>query len=236
MLSRALELTGAIAERLDGIAAGDTRRWSDLSQKLAIVVPSNEPDDVVARFGDLPEIVSIAARESGRALGVTVDGVPIELVVTPPHALGTALVRATGSDAYVAALGELPSAADEHAVYAALGVPYLPPELREEPYRGHAPLLVDQTAIRGDLHVHTTWSDGKATVLEMAEAAAALGYEYVAICDHTRSVRVVPGLDAEDVQRQGEEIAAVNERLAPFRVLARNRMRHPRRRVVGSAR
>src|SRR5581483_2093015 len=72
---------------------------------------------------------------------------------------------------------------------------------------------------RGDLHVHTTWSDGKASVLEMAEAARALGYEYIAICDHTRSVRVVPGLDADDLRRQAEEIADANERLAPFRVL-----------------
>ena len=67
--------------------------------------------------------------------------------------------------------------------------------------------------------MHTTWSDGKATVLEMAEAARALGYDYIAICDHTRNVRVVPGLDADDLRRQAEEIAAANEQLAPFRVL-----------------
>jgi DNA polymerase (family 10) len=73
--------------------------------------------------------------------------------------------------------------------------------------------------VRGDLHVHTTWSDGKASVREMAEAARDRGYAYLAICDHTRSVRVVPGLDGDDVRRQGEEIAAVNEALAPFRVL-----------------
>ena len=71
----------------------------------------------------------------------------------------------------------------------------------------------------GDLHVHTTWSDGKASVLEMAQAARDRGYEYLAICDHTRSVRVVPGLDGDDVRRQAEEIAAANEALAPFRVL-----------------
>jgi DNA polymerase (family 10) len=73
--------------------------------------------------------------------------------------------------------------------------------------------------MRGDLHCHTTWSDGKASVREMAEAARDRGYEYLAVCDHTPSVRVVPGLDAEALRRQGEEIAAVNEALAPFRVL-----------------
>jgi DNA polymerase (family 10) len=67
--------------------------------------------------------------------------------------------------------------------------------------------------------VHSNWSDGKATILEMAEAARDRGYEYLAICDHTRNVRVVPGLDADDLRRQAEEIAAANEQVAPFRIL-----------------
>jgi DNA polymerase (family 10) len=150
---------------------------------------------------------------------VTVDGVPIELAVPTPERFGTELLRATGAPAYVDALGELPDAPDEPTLYRALGRPYLPPELREEPYEGEPPALVDLGDIRGDLHVHTTWSDGKASVLEMAGAARDLGYEYIAICDHTRSVRVVPGLDADDLRRQGEEIAAANEQLAPFRIL-----------------
>jgi DNA polymerase (family 10) len=219
VLTRALELTGAIAEQLGGVGAGDARRFCDLSHRLAVVVAGDDPDEVIARFADLPEIVSLAEQDGARALGVTVEGVPVELVVAPRREFGTALVRATGSAAYVAALGELPAAADEPAVYAALGMPFVPPELREEPYAGAAPPLVERAAIRGDLHVHTTWSDGKASVREMAEAATALGYEYLAICDHTRSVRVVPGLDADDVRRQGAEIAAVNDQLAPFRVL-----------------
>jgi DNA polymerase (family 10) len=73
--------------------------------------------------------------------------------------------------------------------------------------------------IHGDLHCHTTWSDGRASVLEMGLAARDRGYEYLAICDHTPSVGAVPGLDADAVRRQGEEIAAANERLAPFRIL-----------------
>jgi len=81
------------------------------------------------------------------------------------------------------------------------------------------PPLVEVGDVRGDLHCHTTWSDGKASVGEMATAARDLGYEYIAICDHTQNVRVVPGLDADDLRRQGEEIAAANDELAPFRVL-----------------
>src|SRR5262249_32871610 len=120
---------------------------------------------------------------------------------------------------YVEAFGELPDGAEEADVYAELGVPFCPPELREQAFRGEPPELLTRDQIRGDLHMHTTWSDGKASVLEMALAARELGYEYVAICDHTPNVRVVPGLDAEALRRQAEEIAAVNEEVAPFRVL-----------------
>jgi DNA polymerase (family X) len=219
LLNRAWQVVGGIAEALGGEPAGDPRRFRDACERLAVVVPTPDPQAMIERFGALPEIVTIVERGERRALGVTVDGVPVELVAADAARFGTELVRATGSDGYVAALGELPDAADEAGVYAALGLPFLPPELREQPFAGTPPLLVEQTAIRGDLHVHTTWSDGKASVLEMAQAARALGYAYVAICDHTRSVRVVPGLDADDLRRQGEEIAAVNEKLAPFRVL-----------------
>ena len=144
---------------------------------------------------------------------------PVELVVAEPERFGTALVRATGSPAYVAALEPLPDAPDEEAVYRALGIPWCPPELREAPFRGEPPPLVEPADIRGDLHCHTTWSDGRASVEEMGRAARDRGYEYLAICDHTPAVGAVRGLTPDDVRRQGEEIAAANEVLAPFRVL-----------------
>jgi DNA polymerase (family X) len=219
LLNRSWQLVGGIAESLGGVAAGDPRRWRDASERLAVVVASNDPDVVLERFRALPEIVTIVDSGERRALGITVEGIPVELVVATPATFGTELVRATGSGDYVAALGELPAAPDEAGVYAALGLPYLPPELREQPFAGAPPALLEQEAIRGDLHVHTTWSDGKASVLEMGRAASELGYDYMAICDHTRNVRVVPGLDADDLRRQGEEIAAANVELAPFRIL-----------------
>jgi DNA polymerase (family X) len=219
LLNRSWQLVGGIAESLGGVAAGDPRRWRDASERLAVVVASNDPDVVLERFRALPEIVTIVDSGERRALGITVEGIPVELVVATPATFGTELVRATGSGDYVAALGELPAAPDEAGVYAALGLPYLPPELREQPFAGVPPALLEPEAIRGDLHVHTTWSDGKASVLEMGRAARELGYDYIAICDHTRNVRVVPGLDADDLRRQGEEIAAANVELAPFRIL-----------------
>jgi DNA polymerase (family 10) len=218
LLSHARTVTESIAEQLDAVVAGDARRWSDDCHRLAVVARS---PDALARFAALPQIITTLDRGDSRVIGITVDGVPIELVVAPPERFGTELLRTTGSDAFVESLGPLPAAEDEEALFAALGLPFVPPELREEPLaRGTAvPSLVELDQIRGDLHVHTTWSDGRASVLEMAEAARALGYEYLAVCDHTRNVTVVPGLDADEVRRQGEEIARVNEALAPFRVL-----------------
>jgi DNA polymerase (family X) len=219
LLNRSRALTAEIAEALGAEIAGDPRRWADTSFDLAVVCAAAEPKQVLDRFASLPQIVAVVEREARRALGVTVEGVPVELVVAEPHRFGTELLRATGSRAYVDALEPLPDAADEAAVYAALGIPPCPPELREQPFRGEPPQLVGLADVRGDLHCHTTWSDGRASVLEMGRAARDLGYEYVAICDHTRNVRVVPGLDADDLRRQGEEIAAANRELAPFRVL-----------------
>ena len=219
VLNRAWGLAGGIADALGGVVAGDPRRYSDLSHRLAVVVAANKPAAVLDRFASLPDVVAVLERADRRALGVTVDGVPIELVVAAPDSFGTELVRATGSEVYVASLGPLPAAPDEDGVFRALGRPTLPPELREAPFEGTPPRLVELADVRGDLHVHTTWSDGRNSVLEMAEAARDLGYDYLAICDHTRSVRVVPGLDADDLRRQGDEIAAANELVAPFRIL-----------------
>jgi DNA polymerase (family 10) len=150
---------------------------------------------------------------------VTVEGVPVELVVAEPRSFGTELLRSTGSPEYVAALGRLPTAEDEEGVYRALGIPFVPPELREAGFSGEPPPLVEVGGVRGDLHAHTTWSDGRASVLEMGLAARERGYDYLAICDHTVSVGAVEGLDADGVRRQGDEIAAANEELAPFKLL-----------------
>jgi DNA polymerase (family 10) len=197
LLNRSRPLVASIAEALGGIPAGDPRRWRDASERLAVVVPGDQ--SVLDRFEALPQIVSVVERDDRRALGVTVEGVPVELVVAEPARLGTELVRATGSPKWVAAHEPLPDAADEEGVFAALGLPFVPPELRE-PGVPMTARLVELADIRGDLHCHSTWSDGRATILEMGRAARERGYDYLAICDHT-------------------EIAAANEELTPFRVL-----------------
>ncbi len=198
--------------------AGDPRRWRDECEHLAVVCAAADPRPVLTRFVELPQIVALLSAQERHVVGLTVEGVPVELVVAAPERFGTALVESTGAAAWVDALRPLPDAPDEAAVFRALGVPWRPPELREA--GGSAPpRLLELDDIRGDLHSHTTWSDGRASVEEMGRAARDRGYAYLAICDHTPAVGAVPGLTADDVRRQAEEIAAANATLAPFRIL-----------------
>ena len=218
-LARSLPLSQAIADLLGGTVAGAPRRFAELSFELAIVCSAEDPRPILDRFALLPSIVAVLERGERRAVGLTIEGVPVSVEVASPAVFGTELVRATGSAEYVAALEPLPDAPDEESLYARLGLPFCPPELRELPGATAPPGLVERGLIRGDLHCHTTWSDGRASVREMAEAARVRGYEYLAICDHTPNVGVVRGLTAADLARQADEIAQTNEELAPFRVL-----------------
>jgi DNA polymerase (family 10) len=218
-VNRSRALSAEIAAAVGGRVAGPARRFCELATELAVVVAAERPSEAIERFAALPQIVALLERDERRAVGLTLEGFPVELTVATRATLGTALVEATGSRDYVDALGPLPEAADEQTLYAALGLPFCPPELRELPGASPPDDLVDLSQLRGDLHCHTTWSDGKATVREMAIAARDRGHAYLAICDHTPNVGVVPGLDADQLRRQGDEIARVNEELAPFCVL-----------------
>jgi len=143
LLHQSRPLVEEIAAALGGEPAGDPRRWRDASEHLSVVVPAERPEPVLERFEALPQIVSVVEREPGRALGVTVEGVPVELLVAKPGSFGTELLRSTGSPEYVATLGPLPAAEDEEGVYRALGIPFVPPELREAGFSGEPPRLVE---------------------------------------------------------------------------------------------
>ena len=230
-VTRSRALSQEIAMALGGEIAGPARRFCELSHELAVVCASDDPAATIARFDQLPAIVVLLERGEGRAVGLTVDGVPVTLVVIPAERFGTELIVATGSADYVDALGPLCDATTETELFEMLGLPYCPPELREHA-GATAPIgLVELADVRGDLHCHTTWSDGKDSVEEMALAALRRGYEYIAICDHTPNVRVVPGLDADALAASGRRDRSSQRRPGPLSRPSRCRVRHPRRRI-----
>src|SRR3954462_14612207 len=116
LLNRARELVGSIAAALDGEVAGDVRRWRDSCEVLSVVCAAPDPRSILARFAALPQVVALIEQDERRAVGVTVEGVPIELVVADRGRFGPALIRATGSPAYAEALEPLPDAPHEEAV------------------------------------------------------------------------------------------------------------------------
>ena len=169
------------------------------------------------------------------ALDATLPGgLPLRVCVVAPARYGTALWQATGSAAHVEAFtaryGAPGAQADEAAVYAAAGLPPVPPELREDrgeldaAEAGALPDLVTVDALRGSLHNHSTHSDGAHTLRQMAERAQAMGLSYFGISDHSQSLTVASGLTPGEVARQREEVDALNEEWAaggdgaPFRI------------------
>ena len=155
LLNRARELVHGIAAALGGEAAGDVRRCRESCHELAVVCSAQDPAPILAAFAQLPQIVAVIAQAERSVAGVTIEGVAVRLVVAPPSSFGSELARATGAPAYVAALEPLPDAPEEPALYAALRVPWCPPELREEPFTGEPPSLVELAQIRGrSAHPH----------------------------------------------------------------------------------
>jgi DNA polymerase (family 10) len=174
-ITRSRAQAGSIASALGGEVAGAARRFCELSHELSVVCCSADAAGVLARFAALPTIVTLLERDDRSAVGLTVEGLPIRLVVAQPQVFGTELFRATGSTEYVDALEPLPSASSEQELFARLRLEPCPPELRESPGAVAPAGLVELADVRGDLHCHTTWSDGRATVHEMALAAVAQG-------------------------------------------------------------
>jgi DNA polymerase (family 10) len=171
----------------------------------------------------------------------------VDVRVVPPESFGAAAQYFTGSKAHNIRLRDLAigkklklneygvfkgdervAGKTEDEVYAALGLPWIPPELREDrgeveaALEGKLPALIEEGDIRGDLQMHSTHSDGAASIEEMARACIALGYEYMAITDHSQSLKIANGLTPARLREQRKEIGRLNEKLAPFRILAGN--------------
>ena len=218
-LNRARDLVGGIARALDAEPAGDVRRWRDSCHRLAVVRAAQRPDAVLARFAELPQIVAVIEQGERHAVGVTVDGVPVELTVPEPDQFGTALVRATGSPDTLRRSSRFPPGPTRTRSTARWVCPGARPSCarrrsaasRRAWSRSSRSAVICTVTRRGPTAGRASW--------RWAGPRSRRGYEYLAICDHTPAVGAVEGLTADDVRRQGEEIEAANAELAPFRVL-----------------
>ena len=225
--------------------AGSLRRWRATIGDLDLVAASNSPTEVMQAFISQPEVLRVLGQGENKASVELKDGMNVQLWVQPPERYGTLLQFVTGSKDHNVRLRELAQKkglslseqsikesngterlyAEETAVYAAFGLPWIPPELRED--RGEIPAalanklpnLIEVSDIRADLHTHTTWSDGTASIQQMAEAAIHLGRKVLAITDHSGGLGVAQGLSIERLRQQRLEINQVQERLGEQIVL-----------------
>ena len=219
--------------------AGSARRFRETVRDLDLIATATDPDALLDAFCALPWVVEVAARGGTKATVIGQDGMRFDLRVVPPESFGNLLQHFTGSKDHNVALredavrrglsvseygvaeqetGVVHAFATEAEVYAFLGYEWIPPELREnggelEAARdGRLPKLVDVSDLRGDLHTHTTWSDGKDPLEAMVARAIEKGYEYYAICDHSQRLR------GDLLARQSEAIDRLNE-IVPLQLL-----------------
>ena len=227
-------------ERCD--IAGSLRRYTETAKDIDLVASTNDPAAVGAAMAGGEWVAIVEQRGETKVACVAHDGTRVELRMVPPGTFGNLLQHLTGSKGHNVSLredavrrglkvseygvevvetGDLFQTDDEHAVYERLGLPWIPPELREDrgelaaARAGALPDLVETAQIRGDLHTHTDWSDGKATLEQMVAAAQALGYSYLNVTDHSPAVGFGMGLDAGRVRAQMERVRAMAATLAP---------------------
>ncbi|MFA6139229.1 MAG: DNA polymerase/3'-5' exonuclease PolX [Hyphomicrobium sp.] len=224
--------------KTDIAVAGSYRRRRETVGDLDIVAMAAKTATIGDRLVKYENVAEISAHGPTRTTVILRSGLQVDLRVVPAPSFGAALLYFTGSKAHNIALRSLASnhgwklneyglfegsrriaGKTEMEIYAKLGLAFVPPELRED--RGEVALarmhklpdLVEIDDIRGDLHAHTNWSDGTASIAEMAAAAKARGYEYLAITDHSRHLTIAHGLDPSRLSRQVAEIDRLNEEL-----------------------
>jgi len=227
--------------------AGSLRRKKETIGDIDILITSQNPEKIMRTFTSLPQVREILAEGPTKSSIITKDDLHIDVRVVEPISFGAALQYFTGSKAHNIKLRELAlkrglkineygvfevesgnriAGEKEEEVYQALNLPFIPPELRED--RGEIeaaqekklPQLIEYSQIRGDLHLHTKWSDGAHTIRQMAEAAKKRGYKYIAITDHSQSLKIAGGLTEKRLREQMEEIQKLNQELKDFTILS----------------
>lgn len=225
--------------------AGSLRRKKETIGDIDILVTSQKSEKIMKTFTSLPQVKEILAGGPTKSSVITKDDIHVDVRVVEPISFGAALQYFTGSKTHNIKLRELAvkrglkineygvfdqkterriTGEEEEEVYKILNLPFIPPELRED--RGEIeaaqenklPELIEYSQIKGDLHMHTKWSDGAHTIRQMAEAAKNRGYKYIAITDHSQSLKFAGGLTEERLREQIEEIRRLNQELNDFTV------------------
>jgi len=241
----------AIADRIESWPhvkelefVGSLRRMQETIGDLDMLAVSDDTEDTLRRFVSLPQVRSVYEHGEHHALVRLKMGVDADVWVVPAESYGAALIAWTGDKAHNIHLRTIAkkkgyllddfglfkkthmvAGETERAVYHALGMQTLPPEVRsdtgeiEAALRGDFPTLVGYNDIRGDLQVQTDWSDGQDSILTMAKAARSQGLEYIAVTDHTKSLTIAHGLDGARLRKQWAEIDRIQQQLSDIKIL-----------------
>jgi DNA polymerase (family X) len=224
--------------------AGSLRRMKENIGDIDILATGLDKEKIIQAFIHLPEVKEVLASGETKASVIVERGTQIDLRVVEEDSYGAALQYFTGSKGHNIHLRGIAKAKgikineygvfkrkkkiggkEEKDVYRSLGMDWIEPELREDrgeieaAQKGRLPKLVEETEIKGDLHVHSKWSDGTSSIEEIARAALKKSYQYVAICDHSKSLKIAHGLDESRLMEQIEEIDRINEKLEGFQIL-----------------
>lgn len=222
-------------------AGGSVRRWRETVGDIDLVAAAADAESVIEAFVKHPRVREVLEKSPDRLRLQTKLGIKVDLEVVPEEQFTLTLFHNTGSRAHLSRLeaflagkgneietGHLGAGGffqDETEIYQSLGLPYIPPELRED--RGEVeaasqnslPRLLELEDIRGDLHVHTVWSDGLSTIEQAVKRARDKGYSYIAVTDHSQSLKIARGLSLDRLKQQHKEIRALNEQTDEFTIL-----------------
>ena len=227
--------------------AGSIRRWKDTIKDIDILATSRDPKAVMNAFVHLTNVKDVLMHGPTKSSVIILEGLQVDLRVVEEESFGAAMAYFTGSKAHNIRLREMAvksglkineygifrekddkklGGKEEEDIYRVLGLPFIPPELREDSgeieaaVKGRLPNLVVLGDIKGDLHVHTKRSDGSHDFDELIEAAKRRGYEYIAITDHSKGLGIARGLSEERLMEEKREIEGINKKLKGFRLLA----------------
>ena len=231
------------------LPAGSLRRMKATVGDLDILVAGADGGKIIDAFTKLPQVRDVLAKGDTKGSIITGEGLQVDLRVVPAESYGAALQYFTGSKEHNVHLREIArkkklkvneygvfsgeksiAGKTEEDVYRALGLEWVPPVLRENrgeieaAQKGELPPLIEENDIRGDLHAHSRWSDGKADIEEMANAAKEMGYEYIAISDHSMSTTIAGGLNVDRLLEQLEEIEALRKKIKGIAILTSTEM------------